>query len=100
MYVQSSITAPYDPTSASVSFAFMGPYGSYVQAASQTPTSTTHFTNGSWGTTQSYPTVFIAQCLVGPSGSINLAQGSYAVWIKIATSPETPILYSGPLVVT
>lgn len=100
IYVTSGITAPADPTSDTVAFAFLGPYGSYTEATAQTVTSTTTFTTGSWGTTQSYPTLYIAQCLVGPSGDVTLTTGSYAVWVKITSSPEVPILYSGPLVVT
>lgn len=98
MYVQTTITAPYNPTSASVSFAFLGPYNNQPQASEAVVTSGTTFNVGSWVNTTS---PYTAQCLVGPTGGVTtLATGTYGVWVKIATSPETPVLYATTIVVS
>jgi hypothetical protein len=41
-----------------------------------------------------------ARCLVGPGGTIQLAAGTYDVWVKITDNPEVPVLKSGLLEVT
>ena len=98
-YVTSEVIAPSDPTSASVYFAFLGPYATSQQAEAETPTSSTTFYTGSWGTTLDYPTRYTAQCLVGTAGTVTLGVGTYTMWVKVDSSPETPIIWSGPLVV-
>lgn len=98
-YVFTSISGPTDPTSASVSFAFVGPYGNAPQAAEQVITSSTVFTAGSWPSGQT-ASPWTAQILVGPAGAITLTPGSYVMWVQVSASPETPVLFSGPLVVS
>lgn len=44
--------------------------------------------------------VYFARCLVGPGGTIQLTDGSYKVWVKVADSPEVPVRDVGKLVVT
>lgn len=53
---------------------------------------------GSWDTA---PGGYLAQCLVGPGGGvINLAVGTYQIWLKIFDNPETPVRPVGLLVIT
>lgn len=40
---------------------------------------------------------FLAQCLVGPGGTVQLAAGQYAIWVKVTDNPEIPILPAGQL---
>lgn len=48
----------------------------------------------SWETAGS---AFYARCLVGPSGTVTLAVGSYDVWVKVTDSPEVPAIKAGQL---
>lgn len=83
---------PYNPTGDNVQFAFM-----------PTPTQipgNTDWVAGVWETDTSnfiYP--YLAQCLVGPSGTITLGTGTYVVYVKITDSPEIPVLVGGQLVI-
>ena len=82
--------SPYNPTGDTVNFAFM-------PTPTQVPQSMDWVT-GSWVTVASsilYP--YSAQCLVGPSGTINLGIGTYIIYIKVSDSPETPVLVCGQL---
>lgn len=36
--------------------------------------------------------IYTALCLVGPGGTIELARGSYRVYVKITDSPEVPVI--------
>lgn len=42
--------------------------------------------NGSWITNPG--PVYMAQCLVGPAGTVTLAVGVYTIWIKVIDNPE------------
>jgi hypothetical protein len=97
-----NVSGPSSPTSASVSFAFLGPYASTPQAGDAVVAANTTFFAGTWATPQTYPALYPAQCLVGPGGAAALTSGSYAVWVKIAGfgGGETPIMYAGPLVIS
>lgn len=97
-YVTSNIAASSSPTAASVSFAFLGPYGDQGLASGAVPTSTTTYYTGSWGTGVNGS--YLAQCLVGPSGGVvALTTGTYNVWVKIFGTLEIPVLLSGILIV-
>ena len=99
-YITSNVTVSSSPTAYSVYFAFIGPFADANFAKEATVTSATTFYAGSWGSSSQYPPYYTAQCLIGPDGGIvSLGVGTYAVWIKIAADPETPILLSGPLIV-
>lgn len=52
--------------------------------------------NGSWqaGTTNG---LYMAQCLVGPTGTITLTPGLWSIWIQITGNPEVPVLQPGLL---
>lgn len=90
-------TEGVDPTSDNVFFAFVGPFTNTSIAAENPPTSSTTWYEGSWGPDDGSP--WTARILVGPvGGSLTLAVGAYQLWVKISASPETPILWSGPVV--
>jgi hypothetical protein len=56
---------------------------------------------GSWQTvTSSGGPVFLAQCLVGPSGAAELAAGTYNIWLKVTDNPEVPVRQVGLLQIT
>jgi len=83
--------AVYDPTGDTVTMAFL--------QAGATPTSG-DFKAATWETdTTSIPgtPIYRALCLVGPSGTTQLAAGVWTVWVKVTDSPEIPVLYSGLL---
>lgn len=41
-----------------------------------------------------------ARCLVGPSGTVELAKGRYAAWIQVDDNPETVVRAAGQVKVT
>lgn len=43
---------------------------------------------------------FLARCLVGPGGSIELDPGRYRVWVRFTDEAEVPVKEAGTLVVT
>ncbi len=80
----------YNPTGDVVQFAFMS-------GATAVPANT-DWVAGTWQTDTSsllYP--YLAQCLVGPSGTTTLGIGDYYIWLKIADNPEIPVLVAGQL---
>jgi hypothetical protein len=95
MYVLIPVTAtkagvPYNPTGDTVQFAFMPTPTQVPQNAD--------WVSGSWETDTSevlYP--YLAQCLVGPSGTITLGIGTYIIYLKVSDNPETPVLITGQL---
>ena len=101
IYVQVPVnnTEGTDPTSDTVAFAFVGPYATTPQAGENPPTSSTVWYTGSWGPDDGAP--WTARILVGPVGGVTaLGVGSYQVWVKVSASPETPVLWSGPMQVS
>lgn len=97
-YVQAFVTAtvqgaPYNPTSDAVAFAFIAPGTSPVGA---------QWYSGSWDSTSanSGTNSYIAQCLVGPGGTVQLAAGSYQVWVQITDNPEVPVIPAYLLTIT
>jgi hypothetical protein len=83
----------YNPTGDTVQFAFM-PLATQVPQVSD-------WVSGSWQTDSSsllYP--YLAQCLVGPAGTITLGLGSYYIYIKVTDNPEIPVLVTGQLQIT
>jgi hypothetical protein len=60
------------------------------------------WTSGTWETDSTRePDRYYARCLVGPSGSIELADGVYWVWVKIAgVGSEIPVRRVDTLTVT
>lgn len=97
-YVQAAVTAtvggnPLNPTSDTVQFAFM------AGSASPGPSD---WKTGSWDGTAPRPpgNSYMAQCLVGPGGTIQLPVGTYNIWIKVMDSPEVPVIQVGILQIT
>jgi hypothetical protein len=96
-YVRYQVTAtinglPYNPTSDVVSFAFL-PVGATPAGGS--------WVVGSWESyTQYGQAVYVARCLIGPSGGHALTKGDYIVWIQIVDSPEEPVRVIGNLTIT
>lgn len=81
--------APYNPINDIVQFAFLINAGAAPQ--------NTDWVNGSWDTMLNYNYPYVAKCLVGPSGVIALATGTYVIWVKITDSPEVPVREAGTL---
>jgi hypothetical protein len=85
-----------------VQFAFLGPYANVAQAQQATPNTATVYHGGIWQTDVlgTPPNQYVAACLVGPTGTVALTEGVYLVLVQIVATPQSPILYSGPLVVS
>lgn len=97
-YVPAAITAtsagsPINPTGDVVEFAFT--------AVDAQPASG-DWKAGSWESTQPRQpgNAYIARCLVGPGGTVQLAAGRYAMWVRITDSPEVPVIPFGLLHIT
>jgi len=89
-YIRVSVSATdqglsVDPTSSSVSFAFL--------ASGEIPEDD-DWKSGDWETANNE---YLARCLVGPDGSATLVAGTYKVWLKIVLAPETIIESVGDL---
>lgn len=41
-----------------------------------------------------------AKLLVGPAGTLELADGTYQVWVRVTAPPEKPVVRSGLLEIT
>ena len=37
----------------------------------------------------------IAKLLIGPGGTVELAAGTYRVWVRVTATPEIPVIESG-----
>lgn len=52
----------------------------------------------SWNTTATLgANQYLAQCLVGPGGTVTLTNGTYQMWVKVTDNPEIPQLPAGML---
>jgi hypothetical protein len=71
----------YNPTGDIVQLAFM--------AGDNKPT-TPDWQTGSWAIDPGPE--YLAQCLVGPTGTVTLAVGTWSIWVKVLDNPETPVL--------
>lgn len=80
---------------------FIDPTGGAVQMAF--PASGTDPVSGDWKTASwetdatLTPDAYYARCLVGPSGTVTLAAGTYDVWVKPTATPEIPVIKAGPM---
>jgi hypothetical protein len=79
--------ALYDPTGDEVQFAFVN--GSAYPSAWYT---------GGW--TTNLQGSYIAECLVGPAGTVTLTPAIYTVWVKITDDPEIPVRTAGTVTIT
>lgn len=83
---------PYDPTAATVDWAFLTSTLEKPQAGD--------WKTGNWDVTRIGS--YVAQCNVGPAGVVELQPGNYYAWIRI-TDPaagENPVDQLGKLIVT
>ena len=93
IYVQVPVAAvvngqPYNPTGDTVQMAFP------AQSANPVTWYEASWTDGP--STGSY----LAQCLVGPQdATVDLATGTYGIWVQITDNPEIPVINCGTLVV-
>lgn len=93
-YVKSRARAYRDgslinPTTFPVKFAF-------VSVGSEP--SSSDWVDGTWE--ESVDGQFYARCLVGPTGTIALTDGTYDVWVKVEYADEVPVREIDKLVVT
>jgi hypothetical protein len=93
VYVQVPVLATidgvlYNPTADEVQMAFT------ANGANPVTWNTASWTSGPG--TGSY----LAECLVGPgSGGVDLATGTWSLWVKITDNPEIPVINAGLLVI-
>lgn len=78
-----SAGVPVNPTTAAVQMAFTQAYAAPASG----------WQAASWDTTE--VGTYVAQCLIGPTGTTTLAPGTYYVWVQIALAPETVIEPAG-----
>lgn len=93
VYVKSRVTATvngstsYNPTGDPVEIAFKSPGVDPVAP---------DWAMGSWETVGT--SGYYARLLVGPGpGGLNLAVGTYDMWIRVTDNPEIPVMQAGPL---
>ena len=87
--------AVVDPTANTVQMAFLD------EPPEQASPESGDWKTASWETNSTAdPDQYTAKCLVGPSGTITLAAGTWYVWVKITGSPEIPAKYSGVIRIT
>jgi hypothetical protein len=95
VYVQIPVRAyidgqVYNPTGDVVSLAF---------TTGWTNPSSGDWHTGSWSLGE-YGETYLAQLLVGPSGGLSLAVGTYSIWLRVQDNPEVPIMQPGMLTIT
>lgn len=85
MYVNAVVTClGGNPTTDTVQMAFT------TQGVNPQPSD---WKTATWNTTVTLgANQYMAQCLVGPGGTVQLAAGSYQYWVKITDNPEVPEL--------
>lgn len=81
----------HNPTGDNLAFAFLANPSASPQ--------NTDWVAGSWDTANNALYPYLAQCLVGPTGTITLGTGSYTIWMKITDNPEIPVLQAGTLTI-
>lgn len=103
MYASSTEQVPFtvsasgtvNPTVGTVTMAFLS-------SPPPAQPSLTSYVSGSW---QGATSPYIAQCLVSGTassggGAATLSSGLWYCWVKLAVSPEAPVLYGGILQVS
>lgn len=90
-YVRLHVTAstggqPIDPTSLTIEMAFPTP---------GVPPVSLDWKPATWDTdTIGSTTRYLAECLVGPAGTVTLAAGAYDTYLRVTSLPEIPVLRS------
>lgn len=97
-FVQATVTpivggVPYNPTADTVEMTFIPPGTSAVGA---------QWFTGEWASSESVGGggSYLAQCLVGPGGTTQLAPGSYQVCVRVTDNPEIPVMNAYLLTIT
>lgn len=88
-FVEVPVIARADPTTDVIKMAFV--------AEGTVPDLLTDFNTGSWDPDDPVENAYIARCLVGPGGTVELDAGVYDVYVWIVDSPESPALFAGKL---
>ncbi|RBQ21615.1 hypothetical protein DP939_02580 [Spongiactinospora rosea] len=60
-------------------------------------------TSGDWETADwanQTPSGADARILVGPGGTVTPTDGVWHMWVRVTAVTETPVLYSGPILIT
>ena len=83
----------YNPTADTVQMAFM-------PQATQVPQSTDWQTAIWSAVTGNLIFPYVAYCLVGPGGTIQLGLGTYVIYLKVTDNPEIPVIAAGQLEIT
>jgi len=85
--------ATVNPTANTVEMGFVAPLADPVSGDWKAAT---------WDTDSNDPTgiVYWAQCLIGPGGTITLADGRYTVWCRVTRGSEVVARSVGTLIVT
>jgi hypothetical protein len=79
--------AAIDTTADTVVMAFLAGAG---------PPESGDWKSASWDTdATTYPPTYLAQCLIGPGGTVTLTAGVWTVWVKVTDSPEIPVKRAG-----
>ena len=86
-----SMGLPYNPTGLTVEMAFID---GWAEPGSG------DWNAASWASTSTVNGAYLAQCLVGPEGTITLAIGAYQTWVRITGSPEIPVIATGTTTIT
>jgi hypothetical protein len=86
-----SMGLPFNPTGLTVQMAFIDGW---------TPPGSGDWQTASWAATTTVNGAYLAQCLVGPDGTITLAIGTYQTWVKVTSSPEIPVISTGSVTIT
>lgn len=53
------------------------------------------WTSATWETDSSTtPATYLARMMVGPGGTIQLARGTFDIWVQVTDNPEIPVVRS------
>lgn len=53
------------------------------------------WTSATWETdSTTTPATYLARMMVGPGGTIQLARGTFDIWVQVTDNPEIPVLRS------
>lgn len=86
--ISNPLDTTFNPTSDTVQMAFL------AEGVDPAPSD---WQDATWTTVRGS---YYANCLVGPGGTIQLAAGTYVVWVMVTDNPETPVLRASRLIVT
>lgn len=107
MITQSALSLEFVPVAITATAAGqpVNPTGDLVEFAFTTATAKPapgDWKTGTWDGTQPRPpgNAYIAHCLVGPGGTVELPTGRYTMWVRVTDNPEVPVIPFGRLYIT